>query len=399
MDPSQRPWALRGEVQGKDRPRNSLLGSDATWDGVSKDPPPLDAAFGLRVEEVIKERVLAQNFDDIVPQTVVEEAYRERRSGKVEDQDDGALGQKSKLGLSEEYERDYVERQENGEKSDKRAEMKHSTRSGGSSRVAWMRYRTSRRRSSDRRWTRKSSRLGPKHRPCSSRRRRRRPTEEGLAPEEVRAKKRGREELQRSQEEATRDERKAQRLAKKKARNAKRKKLRADARIVAKVAPDLKNPYEAKRVVRRVQQAEGGDQGSTAGRASSSSSFRRRSARGARRRRAGAQEETAGEGVGGEARLASGCQFITPLPARSVFSFCGLLGFDTDRGPGWRHAVPGDLTMVSTPATRAPRRGSFSGSAAGAKCVCCVENMGGVDADDRGLRPTVARRRVRREMI
>ena len=39
--------------------------------------------------------------------------------GKVEDQDDGALGQKSKLGLSEEYERDYVERQENGEKSDK----------------------------------------------------------------------------------------------------------------------------------------------------------------------------------------------------------------------------------------------------------------------------------------
>ena len=62
--------------------------------------------------------------------------------------------------------------------------------------------------------------------------------------------------------EATRDERKAQRLAKKKARNAKRKKLRADARIVQKVAPDLKNPYEAKRVVRRVQQAsESSDQG------------------------------------------------------------------------------------------------------------------------------------------
>ena len=58
---------------------------DATWDGVSKDPPPLDAAFGLRVEEVIKERVLAQNFDDIVPQTVIEKAYAERRSGKVED--------------------------------------------------------------------------------------------------------------------------------------------------------------------------------------------------------------------------------------------------------------------------------------------------------------------------
>ena len=67
VDPSERPWELRGEVQGKDRPRNSLLGLDATWDGVSKDPPPLDAAFGLKIEEVIKERVLAQNFDDIVP--------------------------------------------------------------------------------------------------------------------------------------------------------------------------------------------------------------------------------------------------------------------------------------------------------------------------------------------
>ena len=263
VDPSQRPWELRGEVQGKDRPRNSLLGLDATWDGVSKDPPPLDAAFGLRVEEVIRERVLANNFDDIVPQTVIEKAYAERRSGKVEDQDDGALGEKSKLGLSEEYERDYVERQENGEKSDKPV----------------------RDEALDEKWRKLASRLdalshfaSPLERPAldeevvAARTKASavqleeatpaaHTSEEGLAPEEVRAKKRGREELQRSQEEATRDERKAQRLAKKKARNAKRKKLRADARIVQKVAPDLKNPYEAKRVVRRVQQAEGGDQG------------------------------------------------------------------------------------------------------------------------------------------
>ena len=90
--PSERPWELQGEVQGKDRPRNSLLGLDATWDGVSKDPPPLDAAFGLKIEEVIRERVLANNFDDIVPQTVIEKAYRNGVAGKVEDQDDGALG-------------------------------------------------------------------------------------------------------------------------------------------------------------------------------------------------------------------------------------------------------------------------------------------------------------------
>jgi U3 small nucleolar RNA-associated protein MPP10 len=264
VDPSERPWELRGEVQGKDRPRNSLLGLDATWDGVSKDPPPLDAAFGLKIEEVIKERVLSSNFDDIVPQTVVEQAYRERRSGKVEEDDDGALGQKSKLGLSEEYEKDYVERQEAGEKSDKPV----------------------RDEALDEKWRKLASRLdalshfaSPLERPAldeevvAARTKASavqleeatpaaHTTNDGLAPEEVRAKKRGRDELQRSQEEATRDERKAQRLAKKKARNAKRKKLRADARIVAKVAPDLKNPYEAKRVVRRVQQAsESSDQG------------------------------------------------------------------------------------------------------------------------------------------
>ena len=63
------------------------------------------------------------------------------------------------------------------------------------------------------------------------------------------------------------------------------------------------------------------------------------------------------------------------------------MGFDSDLylggGDGWaRRSSKGVDASNPNAAT-----GSFSGSAAGAKCVCWVENMGEVDADDLGLRP------------
>ena len=71
----------------------------------------------------------------------------------------------------------------------------------------------------------------------------------------------------------------------------------------------------------------------------------------------------------------------------SVFSFCGLLGFDSDLylggGDGWARRSNNGVDASNPKAAT----GSFSGSAAGAKCVCCVANMGEVEADDRGLRP------------
>ena len=71
----------------------------------------------------------------------------------------------------------------------------------------------------------------------------------------------------------------------------------------------------------------------------------------------------------------------------SVFSFCGLLGFESDLylggGDGWARRSNNGVDASNPNAAT----GSFSGSAAGAKCVCCVENMGEVEADDLGLRP------------
>jgi U3 small nucleolar RNA-associated protein MPP10 len=71
---------------------------------------------------------------------------------------------------------------------------------------------------------------------------------DGAAPEEVHAKKRGRDGLLMAPAEATREEKKAKRSAKKKARNAKRKKLRSDARVVARVDPGMGNPYEKEKL-------------------------------------------------------------------------------------------------------------------------------------------------------
>ena len=255
IEPDQRPWELRGEVKASDRPRNSLLGLDATWDGHKRDPPPLDADFGLKIEEVIKDRVLESNFDDVVPQDIVEKAYAERKQRHTEEDDDGALGVKSKLGLGEEYEKDYVERQEQGVEEPKLVRdegldekwRKLASRLDALSHFASPLERPALDESIVAARTKASAILLEDATPGAV------STEDGLAPEEVRAKKRGRDELQRSGEETTRDERKAQRLGKKKRRNVKRKKLRADARVVAKVAPGLTNPYEKKRVIERVE--------------------------------------------------------------------------------------------------------------------------------------------------
>ena len=288
--------------------------------------------LGLKIEEVIKERVLASNFDDIVPQTVVEEAYRERRSGKAVEDDDGQLGRKSSSACLRNMRKIMWNGKKMGRNPINRCETRRWTRSGGSSRL-WLDALSHFASPLERpaldeevvaARTKASAVQLEEATPAAH------TSEEGLAPEEVRAKKSVEHELQRSQEEATRDERKAQRLAKKKARNAKRKKLRADARIVEGRA----RPQEPLRGEARCEKGAAGLRkfgpgGSTAGRASSSSSSRRRlggrSAATPRRRR----RRNGRRGVGGETRV-SGSQ-LPPLPP--VRTQAGP--WSGERGDGW----------------------------------------------------------------
>ena len=77
------------------------------------------------------------------------------------------------------------------------------------------------------------------------------------APEEVHARKKGRDALLRSADEATQDERRAERAAKKRTRNSKRRRDQADAKIVARVNPGLGNPYEKRKLENEIKATHG----------------------------------------------------------------------------------------------------------------------------------------------
>ena len=69
------------------------------------------------------------------------------------------------------------------------------------------------------------------------------------APEEIHAKKRGRDGLVRSQEEMEQDDRKRIRRSKKIARRKERRSAMAEAKLASRINPGLGNPYEKRKVI------------------------------------------------------------------------------------------------------------------------------------------------------
>lgn len=74
-------------------------------------------------------------------------------------------------------------------------------------------------------------------------------TDEARAPEEIYAKKRGRDGLVRSQEEVGQDDRKRMRRSKKAARRKARQAALAEAKLASRINPGLGNPYEKRKLV------------------------------------------------------------------------------------------------------------------------------------------------------
>ncbi|KAJ1446921.1 Mpp10 protein-domain-containing protein [Pelagophyceae sp. CCMP2097] len=262
MGIQDKPWELRGEIGAKERPQNSLLGIDATWQGRTQTAPPLDAAFTAAVEAAIRERVKEARYDELVEASLVHKALKNPKAkANAAGDDDGALGEKSQVGLGEAYEKEYVDQQEaaGGAAAGKAAPRDEAL---------------------DAAWARLAGKLDalshfvsvPKTAPLDVVGAAKRnnvsavafedtvPTSESAlpsaAPEEVHAPKRGRAQLLRSAEEATQEERRAERAGKKKARNTKRKRLQSDARIVSRLNPTLANPYEKERLIKDLNTAD-----------------------------------------------------------------------------------------------------------------------------------------------
>ncbi|KAF8983716.1 hypothetical protein BGZ46_009678 [Entomortierella lignicola] len=95
-------WTKKGEASSSDRPLNSLLEEDLDFETVAKPIPVITAELTQSLEDIIKERILAANYDDVVRKAPPNpKAFNP--SSRVEISDE-----KSKKSLAELYEDDYV---------------------------------------------------------------------------------------------------------------------------------------------------------------------------------------------------------------------------------------------------------------------------------------------------
>lgn len=101
---AKREWTLSGEATAVDRPTNSLLEQDLDFEYVGKPVPVITPEVSESIEDLIKRRILAQEFDEVLrrrPET--ESVPSGTRRGLVEVSDT-----KSNKGLAEIYEEEHV---------------------------------------------------------------------------------------------------------------------------------------------------------------------------------------------------------------------------------------------------------------------------------------------------
>lgn len=109
---SKRDWTLSGEARAADRPMNSLIEEDLEFERVGKPVPVITAEVSEAIEVLIKRRILAKEFDEVVrrrPETVraVADAKRGRAAIELDDA-------KPQQGLAEVYEQEHLKRTDPG---------------------------------------------------------------------------------------------------------------------------------------------------------------------------------------------------------------------------------------------------------------------------------------------
>ncbi|KPM44596.1 hypothetical protein AK830_g1967 [Neonectria ditissima] len=101
---AKREWAMSGEATAIDRPVNSLLEEDLDFEHVGKPVPVITPEVTEGIEELIKRRIIAQEFDEVIRRRPDTEGIPAgTRRGLVELDDS-----KATKGLAELYEEDHV---------------------------------------------------------------------------------------------------------------------------------------------------------------------------------------------------------------------------------------------------------------------------------------------------
>ncbi|KAI1372895.1 Mpp10 protein [Hypoxylon crocopeplum] len=101
---AKRQWTMSGEAKAVDRPMNSLLEEDLDFEHVGKPVPVITAEVSESIEDMIKRRILAQEFDEVIKRRP--DAFEFSSNGRrgLVDLDDT----KAKQSLAEIYEEEHV---------------------------------------------------------------------------------------------------------------------------------------------------------------------------------------------------------------------------------------------------------------------------------------------------
>ncbi|WYZ41477.1 hypothetical protein EsH8_V_000372 [Colletotrichum jinshuiense] len=100
---AKRDWTLTGEASAVERPMNSLLEEDLSFEHLGKPVPIITAEVSEGIEDLIKRRILAQEFDEVLRRRPDANLPENTRRGLIELDDS-----KSGKGLAEIYEEEHI---------------------------------------------------------------------------------------------------------------------------------------------------------------------------------------------------------------------------------------------------------------------------------------------------
>ena len=103
---TDKPWQLKGEVTAHTRPQDSLLEEYLQFDHTTRQAPVINVNTTEELEKMIKQRIKDKSFDDVERKVKPVEMQYQFKKQVILDQE------KSKVGLGEIYEQDYLKQQE-----------------------------------------------------------------------------------------------------------------------------------------------------------------------------------------------------------------------------------------------------------------------------------------------